>query len=253
MITCEFPAAPAATPSTFETPLLGRTPLSGKRSHTHSDPPPRDSDGGNNDGVPNSDRAPDEKKQKPEDYNLDRFLAKYESEDDASFADIMEKTKEAHRARHEWLYEKEEEYRYSVEAPEPVLAITDGSEGGDRGNSREKAEPERSGVKSWSYTAKNTLMYIPDGLERSTLEKVSDPSKKREIAHSNTRLSSAFVHKMHNALKAGGGEGEGGEKGSKDKVGVDGKVLDPSASPQVNGYGFLATPQIQPGIISFMF
>ena len=159
----------------------------------------------------------------------------------------MEKTKEAHQAKHAWLYEKEKEYLQSVEAPEPLLAITDGSEAeGGRGRGK-KPEPERSGVKSWNYTVKNTLMYIPDGLEQSALEKITDPAKKREVVHSNTRLSSAFVRKMHNALKSAG-EGEGGDgKAGKDKVGIDGRVLDPSASPQVNGYGFLATPQIQPG------
>lgn len=224
------PLQPAATPSTFETPLPGRP---------HPQPHPHVAAGEN----PATDGAPDAKKQRPEDYGLDRFLSKFESEDDASFAEIMEKTKEEHRAKHAWLYEKEKEYVHSVEAPEQLLAITDGSEGRDGGKDK-KPEPERSGVKSWSYTVKNTLMYIPDGLERSALEKVMDPSKKREVVHSNTRLSSSFVRKMHNALKDTA-EGEG--KGSKDKVGVDGKILDPSCSPQVNGYGFVATPQIQPG------
>lgn len=219
---------PAATPSTFETPLPGN-----KHSHPYvaaGEPP-------------STDGAPDTKKQRPEDCSLDRFLSKYESEDDASFSDIMEKTKEAHRAKHAWLYEKEKEYMHSIEAPEQLLAITDGSEGKDGGKIK-KSEPERSGVKSWNYTVKNTLMYIPDGLERSALEKVSDPLKKREVVHSNTRLSSAFVRKMHSALK---GTADVEAKASKDKVGIDGKVLDPSSSPQVNGYGFLATPQIQPG------
>lgn len=226
------PQPAAATPATFETPLSGRT-TAGKHPHPHQ------AAGCSTDSMA-TDGAPDPKK-KPEDYSLDRFLAKYESEDDASFAEIMVKTKEEHRAKHAWLYEKEKEYMQSVEAPEQLLAITDGSEDGGR----DKKLPERSGVKSWTYTVKNTLMYIPDGLERSTLEKVSDPSKKREVVHSNTRLSSAFVHKMHSALK---GTGEGEAKGSKDKVGIDGKVLDPSSSPQVNGYGFVATPQIQPGV-----
>lgn len=229
-----FPSA--ATPATFETPLSGRT-TAGKHPHPHQ------AAGCSTDSMA-TDGAPDPKK-KPEDYSLDRFLAKYESEDDASFAEIMVKTKEEHRAKHAWLYEKEKEYMQSVEAPEQLLAITDGSEDGGR----DKKLPERSGVKSWTYTVKNTLMYIPDGLERSTLEKVSDPSKKREVVHSNTRLSSAFVHKMHSALK---GTGEGEAKGSKDKVGIDGKVLDPSSSPQVNGYGFVATPQIQPGTCTYV-
>lgn len=231
----------AATPSTFETPQPGRTPLTHKHHHTHNDPPNTHSSGG--DATVNPEGPPDAKKQKPEDYTLDRFLSKYESEDDASFADIMEKTKEAHREKHAWLYEKEEEYRHSIEAPEPMLAITEAGEG-SHGNNK---EPERSGVKSWAYTVKNTLMYVPDGLEQSALEKLSDVTKKREVVHSNTRLSSAFVRKVHGALK-GAGEGESG-KVSKDKVGIDGKVVDPSSSPQVDGYGFVATPQIQPGTV----
>ena len=229
--------APAATPSTFETPLPGRTPRTGdKHTQQSADTSKAPTEGGS-----------DAKKLKPEDHTLDQFMSKYESEDDASFADIMIKTEEEHRAKHAWLYEKEEEYKRSIEAPEPMLAITDGSEGRREGDgSKKKQEPERSGVESWTYTAKNTLMYIPDGLERSALEKLAEPSKKREVVHSNTRLSSAFVRKMHSALK-GAGEGEGEGKGNKDKVGIDGKVLDPSASPQVKGYGFVATPQIQPG------
>lgn len=222
----------AATPSTFETPLPGG-PAGNKHPHSHV-------------AAGETDGAPDTKKQRPEDYSLDRFLSKYESEDDASFAEIMVKAKEEHRAKHAWLYEKEKEYMHSVEGPEQLLAITDGSEAKGSGGMDKKKEPERSGVKSWNYTVKNTLMYIPDGLERNALEKVMDPQKKREVVHSNTRLSSSFVRKMHNALKDTA-EGEG--KTSKDKVGIDGKVLDPSSSPQVNGYGFVATPQIQPGMI----
>ena len=153
----------------------------------------------------------------------------------------MEKTRAEHRAKHTWLYEKEKEYAQSLPAPDERLAITDGSESSDR------KQEERSGVKSWTYTAKNTLMYIPDGLERSAMEKIAESSKERKVVHSNTRLSSQFLRKMHNALKQAG-EGEGDGKGSKDKVGIDGKVLDPSMPPTVGGYGFVATPQIRPGV-----
>ena len=165
----------------------------------------------------------------------------------------MEKTRAQQREKHAWLYEKEQEYRQMLAAPQPVLAITDGSEGGGGGGEGGKAlvavsEPERSGVKSWTYTAKNSLMYIPDGLERSAMEKLSQPDQKREVVHSNTRLSGAFLRRLHGAgEEAAAGEGEGGKR-NRDKVGVDGKVLDPSDSPQINGYGFVATPQIQPGI-----
>ena len=164
----------------------------------------------------------------------------------------MEKTKAELRDKHAWLYEKEREYTLTLGAPEELLAITDGSEGSGGGERKEKGgegAPKRSGVKSWTYTAKNSLMYYPDGVERSALEKVSNPAKKRQLIHSNTRLSSEFVRKMHRCLQSGGESERGGGdgKGNRDKVGIDGMVPDPSSSPQVNGYGFVATPQIQPG------
>ena len=240
--------APAATPSTFETPLHTATP---RGTGTHSSSSTAE---GRRSATTGQEEAPDAKKQqRPEDYTLDKFFSKFESEDDASFSDIMEKAKAQRRAKHAWVYEKEQEYRHSLAAPEPTLAITDGTEGGGEGEGTGKAlvavsEPERSGVKSWTYTAKNSLMYIPDGLERSTLEQISEPDKRREVVHSNTRLSGAFLRRLHGAAREmGAGEGEGGGI-SRDKVGVDGKVLDPTASPQVNGYGFVATPQIQPGM-----
>ena len=233
-----FAAAPNATPSTFETPLHNQTPHRATNTTT---------------GTKGDQEGPtDTTSVKPEDHTLDKFLSKYQSEDDASFSEIMERTKAQNREKHAWLFEKEVEYSRSIEGPELRLAITDGSEGGSEKTTASKAvvrreEPERSGVESWTYTAKNSLMYIPEGLDQSVMEKVSDPARKREVVHSNTRLPGAFLRKLHGALRGGAaGEGEG-EKKSKDKVGVDGKVLDPSASPQVNGYGFVATPQIQPG------
>ena len=239
-------AVPAATPSTFETPLHDQTP------HVGSTPSASSTKGGTS--SLSSDGARDSKQLKPEDHTLDRFLSKFESEDDASFSEIMEKTQAQQRAQYAWLFEKEKEYGRSLGAPEPVLAITDGTEGGREGQESgkmmavAKREPEkRSGVESWTYTVKNTLMYVPDGLERSAMEKVAEPDKKREVVHSNTRLSGGFLRNMHGVMKTVTGEGEGGGGKSKDKVGVDGKVLDPSDSPQVNGYGFVATPQIQPG------
>ena len=247
-------AAPAATPSSFETPLHTGTPRGGTTTtHTSSSTTTTERDRASS--STRGERPPEAKKPRPEDHSLDKFLSKFESEDDASFSDIMEKTRVQHRAKHAWLYEKEREYSHSLAAPEPTLAITDGSEGGG-GEGEGKAvvvvgeEPERSGVKSWTYTAKNSLMYIPDGLERSVMQKVSAPDEKREVVHSNTRLSGAFLRRLHGVARDTAGEGEGGGKRSRDKVGVDGKVLDPSASPQVNGYSFVATPQIQPGIYS---
>lgn len=228
--TTHTPAPTAATPSTFETPLA--TPHSrGKLENKEQ-------------GSNQVDGPPDTKKQKIEDgKSLDQFLSKYQSEDDASFGEIMEIAAEEHRQKHAWLYAKEKEYHSALplESSEQKLAITDGS-------NDQKIEHRPAGLNSWKYTAKNTLMYVPDGVEQSTKEQVEGAIKGREIIHSNTRLSKEFIRKTQAKLaKVSEEEETGVSKGKSDKIGVDGKTLGPNETPSVNGYGFVATPQIHPG------
>ena len=225
----------ASTPATFETPAAGATPLVRgrlKRSgglHTHAE---------------NSDL----KKQKlSHGKGVDKFFSQYQSEDDASFSELMDKAREEHRQKHAWLYEKEKEYNdeMALEAPEERLAITDGSEK----KGVKMIEQRSASVKTWGYTNKNSLMYIPEGVEESVKEKVENASKGREVVHANTRLSRDFLKKTQVALlkAAGGTEASGKGQGSNDKIGIDGKTFGPAESPKVNGYGFVATPQIHPG------
>ena len=190
--------------------------------------------------------VPYAKKSKPDDSKtLDKFLFKYHSEDDASFEEILDKSAEEHRRKHTWLYEKEKEYQsLPLPSSQDRLAITDGSET----TSDIQKGGECSGVKTWNYTAKNSLMYIPEGVDDSVNESMDKSIKRREIVHSNTRLSRDFVLKTSAALaQATEGEDGPGSKSSNDKVGVDGRVLADSVTPKVNGYGFVATPQIHPG------
>lgn len=207
-------------------------------------------------GETSEEHLPEAKKLKADEVKgLDQFLSKYQSEDDASFGELMEKAAEEHRLKHSWLRAKEKEYSNALEGPEQRLAITDGSglsensEGGGGVGGREVAQQRRAGLNSWTYTAKNTLMYIPDGVEHSSKELVERAGKGREIVHSNTRLSREFVRKREATLQAkvGGEDGEGGSKTKSDKIGVDGKTLAPGETPSVNGYKFVATPQIHPG------
>ena len=174
---------------------------------------------------------PETKEQKSQDdvnkLKLDQFLSKYESEDDASFTDMLDKYHEANRQKHAWLHEKEQEYSRLTTGDK--FALRDSSESN-----------RRAGLDSWTYTAKNSLMYIPDGVEQSAVEAVREATKTREIVHSNTRLPSNFVHKYQQSIDCP-------KKPAQNKVGIDGKVLAVDQSPKVNGYGFMATPKIQPG------
>ena len=246
-----------ATPATFETPSVSATPRSrGKQREKQQNEGPGENEN-------SEDQPPEAKKPKPEEAKLDQFLSKYQSEDDASFGELMEKAAEEHQQKHAWLRAKEKEYAdpLSLEGPEQRQAITDGgSEGGGGaggGGSGEGGkmmiEHRPAGVKTWNYTAKNTLMYIPEGVEESTMDRVRKATKGREIVHSNTRLSRDFIKKREAAVRAMASPGEEGEKGGgpsknkSEKIGVDGKTLAPGETPSVNGYDFIFTPQIHPG------
>lgn len=156
---------------------------------------------------------------------LDQFLNRYESEDDSSFAEMLVKSKEVHEQKHAWLHDKEKEYAKLTS--DNKLALPE--------NKR------HAGLNSWTYTAKNSLMYVPDGVDSSAVEKVQEAVRNREIIHSNTRLPPQFVHKCHHTS-------DQTKKPTQEKVDVDGKAL-ASKTPEVDGYGFLSTPKIQPGII----
>ena len=217
------------TPSTFETP--SSTPSTREKLKRAKD---SSSDATN--------PPPESKKPKPEESkSLDEFLFKYHSEDDASFDELLEKSEEERERKNAWLYHQEEEYQKPLVLTSggERLAITDGSESS---NSK-----EGSGVKTWAYTAKNSLMYIPDMVEDSVKESLDKSVKKREIVHSNTHLSREFILKTTAALAKAACEGEAGGKRDAEKVGVDGKLAAESETPRVNGYSFEATPQIHPG------
>ena len=171
--------------------------------------------------------------------SLDQFLNTYESEDDASFKEMVSRSDEIHHQRHAWLHEKEKEYGKLASGEK--LSLTGSSESTDELH-------RRAGLDSWTYTAKNTLMYIPDGVENSVVEAVQGAGRRREIVYSNTRLPHLFVQKFQHAINS-----DDIKRPTHNKIGVDGKILSVEESPKVNGYGFLGTPTINPGKFFFFF
>lgn len=219
---------------------------------------PAESDSKEETGVDGS-LPPSKQASKPSDTNLDKYLSKYHSEDDASFAELMEKTQQKHKEKYAWLYEQEEkakqyalEYQPSAdEESTRQLAITDGTSMQVSHSSEAKgpssAHARTGQVKTWAYTAKNALMYIPEGMEMTAKEKLELPGAQREILHSNTRLSKSFLSQMKNYNPNASETGAPGQPAGQ-KIGVDGNLLDKGdGSPSVNGYGFVSTPVIEPG------
>jgi len=162
--------------------------------------------------------------------SLDAFLRNYQSEDDASFGDLAEKMREAHRRKYWWVYEHP-----ALEAgKEKLYLLTDGSfMTEEQRKFRDKAvnaEPKRGDDRPNApegnvYRARNGLMFLPDQEQARLIHKVGQPSSSlpllltdgvsraltthtgsnsqvgltgkgpREVAHKNTRL------------EEGGGEG----------------------------------------------
>ena len=114
--------------------------------------------------------------------SLDKFLAKNTSEDNASFEKIMVATREKHREKHNWLYEKQRELHERLDASKAlpssfeaqILAI----------------ETKSNNLDTWTYVAKNALMYPPEGVEKSSEELLNEKGKKeKEICYKNTRYT----------------------------------------------------------------
>lgn len=99
---------------------------------------------------------------------------------------------------------------------------------------------------SWKYSDKNTVMFEPEGAALTVKEK-EDLKQREVIVHENTRFKqNPFVSmkkpdlrlmKTQGLLKTG-------------KVGVDGKEVNSSATPSVNGFKFVpSTPSLNPDAV----
>lgn len=173
---------------------------------------------------------------------LDQFLMKNTSEDNASFEKIMEATRKKHREKHAWLYEKQLELEASQQAS---LALPNLSEDGVLA-----IESKPNNVDTWRYVPRNALMYTPDGVELSMAEYIEKKGKKdQEIRHENTRFNSDpfdSVASQSSLMKAS--QEHSNFQKAVGKIGVDGKLEQSSATPNVRGYNFVGTPSPAPGM-----
>ncbi|XP_049722923.1 splicing factor ESS-2 homolog isoform X2 [Elephas maximus indicus] len=214
------PPPPYVTPATFETPEVYTGP-----GMVGSKPQPRGR-------GPEDGETGEEEEEKEPLPSLDVFLSRYTSEDNASFQEIMEVAKEKSRARHAWLYQAEEEFE---KRQEDSLAVPSAEQ--------QAIESNQTGVETWKYKAKNSLMYYPEGVpDEEQLFK-----KPRQVVHKNTRfLRDPFSQALSRSqLQQAAALNAQHKQG---KVGPDGKELIPQESPRVGGFGFVATPSPAPGV-----
>ena len=235
MIGPETPAAFSETPGVRPTPSShgrgweGTVTPSNRRSRT----PGSNTDGNNSAHA----RDPTISNKTGKRLSLDQFLNLNTSEDNASFGDLMEQAAKKHVEKHQWLYEKEDEMKKRNQG---TLAITQGEVAANRGESESRVFE----CNTWKYTNKNSLMYVPEGVEDTVEESIEKKKKQIEVVHTNTRLSSEELAKLQgdSAVAAAAADRE-----KIEKFGIDGKTENLNA-PQVQGYSFMPTPSPAPGV-----
>lgn len=189
----------------------------------------------------------DELKDELKGVTLDNFLNKHTSEDNESFIDLMEDQRQEFERNHQWMFKKEE--TLSIEYKEKQLALPSIEDQAKSGS--EKINKPLDG---WTYKNENAVFYHPSGAPLSDQEKIDVAKKQKIIVRENTRFKSnpwKTSEDTKNSLIAAKKEADMG------KVGVDGRnLVDPKATPSVNGYKLLRmdnpTPQINPEESPFM-
>ena len=153
------------------------------------------------------------------DTSLDKFLHHHISEDNASYKELVLEEGIKQQETANTLYAPSIEYKPKLEA----IGYHEKHEG--------KEEPE-----TWSFKRKNPLIFQPESLP---IRDRDNPNANRGINHSNTRLpttisTDGIPKKVLSSIL-------------QDKVGIDGKPLNED-TPNVRGYAYCATPQIEPGV-----
>ncbi|KAI8373803.1 nuclear protein Es2-domain-containing protein [Blakeslea trispora] len=102
--------------------------------------------------------------------SLDQFQTLYTSEDNASFTDLLEKANIKIKEQHKWFFDRE--------SKQPLrLTMDSGPTGLIEGQSK--------------YTAKNALMYFPQGKSESWINPTEGRGKPKSIEYHNTHIQAS--------------------------------------------------------------
>ncbi|CAF0906664.1 unnamed protein product [Didymodactylos carnosus] len=223
------------TPSnSFETPLekMRDTPKTRKDEHSKQHMIEEEEDECNDDDNGDNASTTTTKKKRARDLTLDNYLNLNTSEDNISFEQLMDEKEKRERAKlHQaWLFEQQHLRKMEQETQLALPSV------------EQQAITNNPGtIVTWPYTAKNAVMYYPEGCELTSAEKIEHAKRVRSIQHHNTRFvqdpfaitdsTSKITTSRKQAIQ----------------IDIDGSEIKSTETPKVNGYGFVVTPSPMPG------
>lgn len=154
---------------------------------------------------------------------LNEFLERYTNEDNAYFEKMQKKDMKKHRAKYPWLYKSLE--ANDIEAQLKLPSIEEQASADNSSNKK---------IVSWRYNPKNALFYPPNenhsrNRSSSTINYNSNKYSREPIFKVPVTPNSDYRPVVMSRFK--------------DKIGVDGKLLDGSETPKINGYSYIPAPE----------
>lgn len=164
---------------------------------------------------------------------LDTFQAKYTSEDNESFNELLDEQNAKNREKYAWMYngnKKMTKQEFVIEQKKVLLLKEDMDSGVKMvGERSEDGEGWSKEIQTWKWTPMNVLMNPHPGLEDQ-----EDPSQgQKQIRHTNTRIP--------DAPKPTGKTPAPSPSLSTVQDAIEGRSR--ADTPKVNGYSFVSTPK----------
>uniref|UniRef100_W8B9Z7 Protein DGCR14 n=1 Tax=Ceratitis capitata TaxID=7213 RepID=W8B9Z7_CERCA len=223
------------SPATFETPASANGNLTPRNSVSAPSDTPKSTISSSS--KPST--AEGGQKSISDKHSLDSFLQHYTSEDNYSFQEIIDTADEKLRQKFSVLYNEEK-----LSADKLARALTLPS----IEKQFEEPDPLRK-IETWTYTNKNSIMYIPDGVELTEKERVEAAKRREIIKHNATRLNcNPFVETS--IPKDDTNLAKSQSQALMNKIGLDGNVItqgNDTEGPLVRGFNLIKTPSPRPG------